>query len=45
MKMMSNEQLCILAQQGDTEAQNLLIENNLPYIRRLPMNFGMLMQN
>lgn len=34
MKMMSNEQLCRLAQQRDTEAQNLLIENNLPYIKK-----------
>lgn len=31
---MSNEQLCILAQQGDVAAQNLLIENNLPYIKK-----------
>ena len=35
MKMMSNEQLCILAQQGDTNAQNLLIENNLPYVKKI----------
>ena len=34
MKTMSNEQLCALAQQGDTKAQNLLIENNLPYIKQ-----------
>ena len=34
MEMMSNEQLCILAQQGDVAAQNLLIENNLPYIKK-----------
>lgn len=34
MKTMSNEQLCSLAQQGDTNAQNLLIENNLPYIKQ-----------
>ena len=34
MKMMSNEQLCILAQQGNTDAQNLLIENNLPYVKK-----------
>ena len=34
MKTMINEQLCILAQQGDTEAQNLLIEINLPYIKK-----------
>uniref|UniRef100_UPI00405617CC sigma-70 family RNA polymerase sigma factor n=1 Tax=Agathobacter sp. TaxID=2021311 RepID=UPI00405617CC len=34
MEMMSNEQLCILAQHGDVAAQNLLIENNLPYIKK-----------
>lgn len=34
MKTMSNEQLCSLAQQGDTNVQNLLIENNLPYIKQ-----------
>ena len=34
MKTMSNEQLCALAQQGDTKAQNLLIEINLPYIKK-----------
>lgn len=34
MEIMSNEQLCILAKQGDMAAQNLLIENNLPYIKK-----------
>lgn len=32
---MTNEQLCILAQQGDADAQNLLIENNLRFIKRI----------
>ena len=31
---MTNEQLCALAKQGDTEAQNLLIENNLRFIKK-----------
>ena len=39
MKTMSNEQLCSLAQQGDTEAQNLLIENNLPYVKKTAYDF------
>ena len=30
----TNEQLCALAKQGDTEAQNLLIENNLRFIKK-----------
>ena len=30
---MTNEQLCVLAKQGDTDAQNQLIENNFPFIR------------
>ena len=34
MEMMSNEQLCILAKQGYLAAQNLLLENNLPYIKK-----------
>lgn len=56
MKMMSNEQLCILAQQGDAKAQNLLIENNLPYIKKtayelwnahaeLNRSFGIMQEN
>ena len=31
---MTNEQLCALAKQGDTGAQNLLIENNLRFIKK-----------
>ena len=31
---MTNEQLCALAKQGDADAQNLLIENNLRYIKK-----------
>ena len=31
---MSNEELCALAKQGDTDAQNLLIENNLRFIQK-----------
>lgn len=31
---MTNEQLCALAKQGDTDAQNLLIENNLRFIKK-----------
>lgn len=30
----TNEQLCVLAKQGDAEAQNLLIENNLRFIKK-----------
>ena len=30
----TNEQLCALARQGDRDAQNLLIENNLGFIRK-----------
>ena len=30
---MTNEQLCALAKQGDTDAQNQLIENNLPFVQ------------
>lgn len=30
----TNEQLCALARQGDVDAQNLLIENNLGFIRK-----------
>lgn len=30
----TNEQLCALAKQGDAEAQNLLIENNLRFIKK-----------
>ena len=31
---MTNEQLCALAKQGDTEAQNLLIEKNLRFVKK-----------
>ena len=31
---MTNEQLCIAALNGDTEARNILIENNLRFIKR-----------
>ena len=30
----TNEQLCTFARLGDTDAQNLLIENNLGFIRK-----------
>lgn len=30
----TNEQLCALARQGNRDAQNLLIENNLGFIRK-----------
>lgn len=30
----TNEQLCALAKRGDTDAQNLLIENNLRFIKK-----------
>ena len=31
---MTNERLCIAALDGDTEARNVLIENNLRFIKR-----------
>lgn len=31
---MTNEQLCVLAKQGDADALNLLMENNLPFVRK-----------
>lgn len=31
---MTNEQLCALAGQGDADAQNQLIENNLPFVQK-----------
>lgn len=34
MEQTSNEQLCLLAQGGDAIAQNELIENNLPFIKK-----------
>lgn len=30
----TNEQLCALAKRGDADAQNLLIENNLRFIKK-----------
>ena len=32
--MITNERLCTLAQQGDTQAQEQLVQNNLGYIRK-----------
>lgn len=34
MQSMSNEQLCLCAQKGDDTARNLLLENNLGFIRK-----------
>ena len=31
---MTNEQLCVLAKQGDADVQNLLIEKNLRFIKK-----------
>ena len=31
---MTNEQLCIATLNGDTEARNALVENNLRFIKR-----------
>ena len=31
---LNNEQLCIAALDGDTEARNALVENNLRFIKR-----------
>ena len=31
---MTNEQLCALAKQGNIDAQNLLVENNLHFIQK-----------
>lgn len=35
MKSKTNEQLCVLAQQGDSQAQEKLIQKNLDYIRKI----------
>ncbi|MDY5641521.1 MAG: sigma-70 family RNA polymerase sigma factor [Candidatus Faecousia sp.] len=35
MKSKTNEQLCVLAQRGDTQAQEQLVQNNLGYIRKI----------
>ncbi len=46
MKHRSNEQLCALAQNGDKNARNFLLENNIGFIRKtaneiyLKMNLG-----
>ena len=37
---MTNEHLCALARQGDADAQNLLIENSLRFIKRQRMRCG-----
>lgn len=34
MRKMNNEQLCVAALSGDTEARNALVENNLRFIKR-----------
>lgn len=34
MKNRSNEQLCALAQKGNTNARDLLLENNFGFIRK-----------
>ena len=34
MKKQDNEQLCALAHKGDTEARDLLLKNNLGFIRK-----------
>ena len=31
---MTNEQLCALVKQGDADAQNLLIEKNLRFVKK-----------
>ena len=35
MKSKTNEQLCVLAQQGDAQAQEQLLQNNLGYIQKI----------
>ena len=34
MELLTNEQLCVLAQAEDEQALSRLIENNLPFIRQ-----------
>lgn len=43
MKNRSNEQLCALAQKGNTNARDLLLENNFGFIRKTAneIYFGM----
>ena len=35
MKPKTNEQLCVLAQRGDAQAQEQLVQNNLGYIQKV----------
>lgn len=35
MKPKTNEQLCVLAQRGDSQAQEQLVQNNLGYIQKV----------
>ena len=35
MKPKTNEQLCVLAQRGDAQAQEQLVKNNLGYIQKV----------
>ena len=35
MEILTNEQLCVLAQAGDKQAKSRLIENNIPFIQRI----------
>ena len=35
MKKQDNEQLCALAQKGDTEARDLLLKNNMGFWQRV----------
>ena len=37
MPTRSNEQLCRLAQAGDTAARDILLENNLGFIRKIAL--------
>lgn len=37
MPTRSNEQLCKLAQAGDTAARDILLENNLGFIRKIAL--------
>ena len=37
MPTLSNEQLCKLAQEGDMVARDILLENNLGFIRKIAL--------
>ena len=37
MPTLSNERLCKLAQAGDTAARDILLENNLGFIRKIAL--------